>query len=88
MDDGRLAADDRDALLASMTDEVAALVLADNVDQTRALAQRPVRGRGDARGARAVRAPAGADGGCSTATLEGLPDEEEFARRRGSRASG
>src|SRR5437763_7216198 len=34
---GRLAVADRDALLASMTDDVAALVLADNYQQNRAL---------------------------------------------------
>src|SRR5690606_794589 len=35
---GRLAAEDRDPLLASMTDEVARLVLANNVEQNLALA--------------------------------------------------
>src|SRR5699024_12777028 len=35
---GTLALSDRDALLASMTDEVAALVLRDNYDQNLALA--------------------------------------------------
>jgi glutamate dehydrogenase len=35
---GRLSSDDRDELLASMTDEVAELVLADNYDQNLALA--------------------------------------------------
>ena len=42
---GDLDPDERDPLLQSMTDEVAALVLADNIDQNVLLTSRRTRGR-------------------------------------------
>ena len=76
----KLAAADRDALLESMTDEVAALVLDDNTKQTRALTI------AERRGCAAVPAFVGviqslaADGRLDRA-VEGLPSDDLLAQR-------
>ncbi len=56
--DGELTEADRNALLVSMTDEVAALVLRDNYRQNRALDNGRAAGRGDGRRARPLHARA------------------------------
>ena len=81
---GRLSTAERDELLASMTDEVAALVLAHNVDQNHALAN-------DA--SRAVELAAAMEGwmraleesGHLNRTLESLPSSAEMRTRVGER---
>ena len=80
IDDGALDPADRDALLASMTDEVAALVLADNDGQTRALAnaraQAGVMVDVHRRYLRSLEAA-----GVVDRDLEALPDDEELVER-------
>ncbi len=77
---GRLASPDRDALLASMTDAVAALVLTDNRLQTQALslaeAQGPAATQRFQRLMQTLEATAGLD-----RRVEGLPDDATLQRR-------
>ena len=80
VDDGALAASERDGLLASLTDAVAASVLADNAGQVRALANAragaaPMLGV-HARLVRALETSTGLD-----RALEALPDDAELERR-------
>ncbi|WP_152364723.1 NAD-glutamate dehydrogenase [Microlunatus speluncae] len=81
---GRLSESDRDSLLASMTDEVAELVLTHNIEQNLALAN----------GVYQSYAMAGvhedwmerlADGGHLDREIEFLPGTEEMAQRRGDK---
>jgi glutamate dehydrogenase len=78
---GDLTTKQRDALLAEMTDEVAALVLADNERQTQALANAAARAPSlldlHARHARWLEHESGLD-----RKLEFLPTDEEFAERK------
>ncbi|QDQ98073.1 NAD-glutamate dehydrogenase [Tomitella fengzijianii] len=77
---GRLREADRDALLASMTDDVAAMVLADNVSQNRVLGvdrrQATAMLRVYERMVDWLEAHAGMD-----RAIEGLPGPDEFDRR-------
>lgn len=77
---GRLDAEHRVALLESMTDEVAALVLAHNIDQNLALsveqAQKPALAAASETWMRELEASAG-----MSRTLEGLPSRKEMASR-------
>ncbi len=77
---GELSAEARDALLAAMTDEVAALVLKDNYDQTLAITVAQARGTGDldayGRYIRDLEARARLD-----RAVEFLPDDSELRRR-------
>jgi glutamate dehydrogenase len=80
LDDGALAPEDRDPLLAAMTDEVARLVLADNDGQTRALSN----ARAQAAGMvdvhrRYLRVLEGA--GVVSRALEALPTDDELVER-------
>jgi glutamate dehydrogenase len=80
---GDLTTKQRDVLLAEMTDEVAALVLADNERQTQALANAVARAPSfvdlHAQYTRWLEHEGGLDRG-----LEFLPTEEEFAQRKSS----
>ncbi len=78
---GRLTlAEDRDVLLASMTDEVAELVLAHNYDQNLALANAVCQAAVDGRRARGLDGAAGGPGAA------GPGDRVPAARRRRWRA--
>jgi glutamate dehydrogenase len=81
MAEGRLSLEERNRLLAEMTDEVAALVLRDNYLQTQALSVAETQGRAvlDAqqRMMRTLERSGHLDRG-----LEGLPDDEELAARQ------
>ncbi len=78
--DGELTRKQRDVLLAEMTDEVAALVLRDNIQQTQILSVMAARSPGllDAQ-ARYMRTLEKA--GRLNRTIEFLPDDEEIAAR-------
>ena len=83
---GELAADARDPLLAQMTDEVASLVLADNVAQANALEIASVEAP-DLLGVHARQIERLEQGGLLDRALEGLPDvkglQERGAAHRG-----
>ncbi|MBV9494349.1 MAG: NAD-glutamate dehydrogenase, partial [Acidobacteria bacterium] len=80
---GELRAEDRNSLLASMTDEVAHLVLRDNYEQTQAISITHALGESvldeQARFMRALEKAGKLD-----RTIEGLPDEETLADRHAS----
>ncbi len=78
--DGRLGADDRESLLASMTDEVAALVLRNNELQTLALSLCVRRGAGEADLALATMRAFEAEGRLDRG-VEFLPDDAAVAER-------
>ena len=81
--DGELTVPARDALLAEMTDEVAALVLRDNYEQATALGNARRAGPLAAAGAPADDHRAGAGRRSSTGSWRRLPTDEELAARRG-----
>ena len=80
MAEGRLAQEDRDALLAEMTDEVASLVLEDNRLQTLALSIAEVRGAGAVPQYIQLIGQLEASGHLNRA-VEGLDADEELLRR-------
>jgi glutamate dehydrogenase len=77
---GEMTAEERDALLASMTDEVAALVLKDNYDQTLAITVAEARGAGDVDACGRYMRDLEARGRLDRA-VEFLPDDAELRRR-------
>ncbi|WP_029013867.1 NAD-glutamate dehydrogenase [Niveispirillum irakense] len=84
MDQGGMTREQRDVLLAQMTDEVAELVLADNYKQTQALTIAQASAvdtlEDQARFARAME-----KAGKLSRAIEYLPDDEEFAARTAAR---
>lgn len=84
MDQGGMTREQRDVLLAQMTDEVAELVLADNYKQTQALTIAQATAaetlEDQARFARAME-----KAGKLSRAIEYLPDDEEFASRAAAR---
>lgn len=80
---GDLTLEARDALLAEMTDEVAAMVLADNYAQGRALNMMAASGIELLGERQALIARLGQEGRLNR-ELEALPFDEEFAERRAS----
>ena len=83
--DGELTEKQRNALLAEMTDDVAALVLRDNYFQTQAaLGHRPHRAA-VARCAGSASCSFSKRPGSSTARIEFLPSDDEIAERRAQR---
>jgi glutamate dehydrogenase len=78
---GKLARADRDALLASMTDEIGAHVLSHNYDQTLALSMLQADGVAELGAQAAFMAELEARGRLDRA-LEGLPDAADIAERR------
>jgi glutamate dehydrogenase len=78
---GALKADDRNALLASMTDEVGDKVLAHNYDQTLALTLREAQGVGELDSQQAFMRRLG-EAGRLDRKVEGLPTDAQIAERR------
>jgi glutamate dehydrogenase len=83
--EGALAAGDRNALLAAMTDDVAELVLADNYYQTQSLAVSGTRAE-KLLDSQAALMRALEKAGRLDRAVEFLPDEEEIAERRLAKA--
>ncbi len=77
---GELKVEDRDAILAKMTDEVAHLVLKDNYDQTEALSVSELRAAGDLDAAGRMMRAMEASGQLDRA-VEQLPDDEGLRTR-------
>jgi glutamate dehydrogenase len=77
---GEMTGEQRDKLLASMTDEVAALVLKDNYDQTLAITVSEARGAGDVDACGRYMRDLEARGRLDRA-VEFLPDDAELRRR-------
>jgi glutamate dehydrogenase len=77
---GELSPEGRDALLAEMTDDVAALVLKDNYDQTLALTVAQMRGAGDLDACGRFMRDLETRGRLDRA-VEFLPDDSELRRR-------
>src|SRR5205814_2072110 len=83
VEDGRLSPEARNALLASVTDEVAARVLAHNRAQSRLLSLDQVRSRRRLADFRALMAELERAAGLDRA-LEALPDADALRARRGT----
>ena len=79
---GELTTKQRNELLASMTDEVAGLVLANNKAQTLALLMARKQSLGDGQRARPLHRDAGDRGAGSIAQLEFLPSDRQIAERQ------